>query len=230
MTEEEQNNVDYKNIVRVISKVDIVELSVVNVPANPQSLFTISKALRAYFAELETREVAKRYLVSEIENPFNEVKDDKKSENEEGQEATEEEEIKEEEANEDQASVANNEEEGEEEEDTESDDEEVEEPKEKADEQSDISTEETEYEDGSDGESPDAVTDTEDQDEVDEVEKLKLELQEERQFNESEIDKLLKKVEALQKQVESRAVNKPVLHQRPEAGDTIKDVMLQAKR
>jgi len=70
MTQEEQEAMDYQNIVRVITAVDIVELSVVNVPANAQSLFTISKALRAFFTELETRQIAERYLVKDNENPF----------------------------------------------------------------------------------------------------------------------------------------------------------------
>lgn len=73
MTEAEYNNVNYNDIVRVINKIDLVEISVVNIPANPNALFTISKSVRAFFDAIETRnsiEYERRMLIKNENNPF----------------------------------------------------------------------------------------------------------------------------------------------------------------
>lgn len=50
-TEWETINV-WTDIKRVISELEIYELSVVNLPANPNTLFTMSKAVKSYFTDL----------------------------------------------------------------------------------------------------------------------------------------------------------------------------------
>jgi phage head maturation protease len=249
MTEQEQDAVDYKNIVRVIDKVDIVELSVVNVPANPQSLFTISKALRAFFAEMETRDVAKRLLISDENNPFidhvveeevvDEVNEEEKEE--ENEEKNEEKKQNDEKTAENEEQNANNKDKQDEvvseqggEEESVSDEgkndatDENGEEEEKADEESDIVADDAQDDEGSDGENPDAPQDGEAQADVEEATD---EEQEAGQRSvDTVIDELLARVESLQSQLNQRAVNKPVVYTRQtEQKDPFADMLRKAK-
>lgn len=49
-----ENNI---RIIRVIKELDLIEVSVVNTPANPSALFTLSKAIKSFFDELEIKEL-----------------------------------------------------------------------------------------------------------------------------------------------------------------------------
>jgi hypothetical protein len=43
-------------MIRVVTELELKEISLVTVPANPQTLFTLSKSLKKMFAEMETKE------------------------------------------------------------------------------------------------------------------------------------------------------------------------------
>lgn len=56
LTNEELDKLDYsKDIVREINEIDLVEISVVNTPANPDALFTLSRAITDFFDTNEKR-------------------------------------------------------------------------------------------------------------------------------------------------------------------------------
>lgn len=55
LTSEQLDELDYGDVIREINKIDLVEISVVNTPANPDSLFTLSRALNKFFEENEKR-------------------------------------------------------------------------------------------------------------------------------------------------------------------------------
>ncbi len=90
LTNEELDKLDYsKDIVREINEIDLVEISVVNTPANPDALFTLSRAITDFFdtnekrsfvfwmrsdAEIETTEVK-----TEEDNNAEEVKTDEET-------------------------------------------------------------------------------------------------------------------------------------------------------
>lgn len=57
LSQEDLDKLDYNDVVRKITKLDLVEISVVNTPANPSSLFTMQKAVRAFFEWIEKRSV-----------------------------------------------------------------------------------------------------------------------------------------------------------------------------
>ena len=73
LTEQEYEKLDSQDVVRVINKIDLVEISVVNIPANPSSLFSLTKAVRAYFDKIEKRsafDMERRILLNDNANPF----------------------------------------------------------------------------------------------------------------------------------------------------------------
>lgn len=57
LTQEQLDQLDYNDIIRKITKLDLVEISVVNVPANPSALFTMQKAVKLFFESIEKRSV-----------------------------------------------------------------------------------------------------------------------------------------------------------------------------
>lgn len=57
LSQEDLDKLDYNDVVRKITKIDLVEISVVNTPANPSALFTMQKAVRAFFEWIEKRSV-----------------------------------------------------------------------------------------------------------------------------------------------------------------------------
>jgi HK97 family phage prohead protease len=69
MTEQDRDEIPYNKIGRVFTEIEIKEVSVVSVPANADSLFTMKRSFRQFFDEYETRS-AVRYLVKDHENPF----------------------------------------------------------------------------------------------------------------------------------------------------------------
>jgi chemotaxis protein histidine kinase CheA len=217
LTEEEYRLLDDKDVVRVISEIELVEISVVNVPANPSSLFSLTKAVRAYFDKMETRSVMdlqRRILISNDSNPFIDT--------------PKQEEIIEEEKQEEQEETT----------------EEVTEPTESeaigdttpehvVETQADT-TEETEEE----GEEVVEVTTTEEapqeqeqkaQTEATEVEQA---LEEERRLNQELLEQLERAtslVENLQNKINTRAVNKPVLYSQNQVKDQFAEQLLKAK-
>lgn len=203
MTEEEYSKVDYNDIVRVINSIDLVEISVVNLPANPQALFTISKALRSFFAEMETRksvDIERRELIMPEDNPFiDQPVVEKKDTPEETEEEPKEEEEKEEEK-----------------------------PVEGTDPKSDIAEDKPQEEGEEPGETPGAP-----QEPAQTVEELKAKLEEERRLNEellNSFDELEVKIKALESKLDTRAVNKPVLFtQQPQQDDQFVATMRKAK-
>lgn len=76
LTETELEDISYKDIIRSITKLELVEISVVNVPANPATLFTLSKSLKAYFDELATKALITKSLESTEEEFVEEVESD----------------------------------------------------------------------------------------------------------------------------------------------------------
>lgn len=72
MTDDEKEDVPYTKIGRRFTEIEIRELSVVSVPANPDTLFTMKRAFKKFFNEYETRSVAmeERVILSDSENPF----------------------------------------------------------------------------------------------------------------------------------------------------------------
>jgi len=83
MTEQDRDEIPYNKIGRVFTEIEIKEVSVVSVPANADSLFTMKRSFRKFFDEYETRS-AVRYLVKDHENPFlDKVEDDIDTEDEE---------------------------------------------------------------------------------------------------------------------------------------------------
>lgn len=57
LTQEQLDQLDYNDIIRKITKLDLVEISVVNIPANPSALFTMQKAVKLFFESIEKRSV-----------------------------------------------------------------------------------------------------------------------------------------------------------------------------
>lgn len=208
---------DDKDVVRVISEIELVEISVVNVPANPSSLFSLTKAVRAYFDKMETRSVMdmqRRILISNDNNPFIDTPKQEEIIEEEKQEEQEE-------TNEEVTEPTESEAIG----DT---------TPEQVEETQDISTEETQEE----GEEGEEVAPTEEapqeqeqeaQTEETEVEKA---LEEERKLNSELLEQLEKAtslVQNLQNKIDTRAVNKPVLYSQNQVKDQFAENLLKAK-
>jgi phage head maturation protease len=55
LTAEELDALDYNDVVRKITEIDLVELSVVNTPANADALFTMARAIKLFFEQQEKR-------------------------------------------------------------------------------------------------------------------------------------------------------------------------------
>mgnify|MGYP002141874976 CR=1 FL=1 len=55
LTSEELDNLDYNDVIREITEIDLVEISVCNTPANADALFTMARAIKAFFEEQEKR-------------------------------------------------------------------------------------------------------------------------------------------------------------------------------
>lgn len=217
LSEDEYRSLDDKDVVRVISEIELVEISVVNVPANPSSLFSLTKAVRAYFNKMETRSVMdmqRRILISNDNNPFID--------------APKQEEIIEEEKQEEQ------------EETTEEITEQIESEAisdttpEQVGETQDITTEETQEE----GEEVAEVSTTEEapqeptqEAQTEETEVVKA-LEEERKLNSELLEQLEKAtnlVQNLQNKIDTRAVNKPVLYSQNQVKDQFAENLLKAK-
>jgi HK97 family phage prohead protease len=52
-------------MIRIVTELDLAEISVVSVPANPKTLFTLAKSLQAMFAEMETKEAEEAQAMEE---------------------------------------------------------------------------------------------------------------------------------------------------------------------
>lgn len=208
ITEEEYRLLDDKDVVRVISEIELVEISVVNVPANPSSLFSLTKAVRAYFDKMETRSVMdmqRRVLISNDNNPFIDA-----NKQEEQEETTEE--ITEQ--NESEAIS-----------DT---------TPEQVEATQDITTEETQEE----GEEVAEVSTTEEAPQEQEQEAQTAEpevvqaLEEERKLNTElleQLERATKLVSDLQSKLDTRAVNKPILYSVNQVKDPFADQLVKAK-
>lgn len=105
LSETEIDELSYEDVIRKITKIELLEISVVALPANPNALFTLTRALKDFFEKHEKRSVMKN--VRDLENMDNvdgltdeEDKSDEVIENEESKEDEEEKEEGEEEKNE----------------------------------------------------------------------------------------------------------------------------------
>ena len=77
-------------LVRVIKKLDLVEISIVSTPANGNALFTIAKSVKKYFRELgvkaftmQTKNVPENEVDAEVQKPVEEVEKPVEEEKEE---------------------------------------------------------------------------------------------------------------------------------------------------
>ena len=82
LTDDEIEEIPHQKIWRRFTEIEIRELSIVNAPSNPDSLFTMKRALNMFFSEAEIRSVAKakRVLISDDQNPFMDSKKEDKEE------------------------------------------------------------------------------------------------------------------------------------------------------
>jgi len=217
ITEEEYRLLDDKDVVRVISEIELVEISVVNVPANPSSLFSLTKAVRAYFDKMETRSVMdmqRRILISNDNNPFIDTPKQEEIAIEETQEEQEETTEEVTEQNESEAIG-----------DT---------TPEKVEETQEITTDETQEE----GEEVAEVSTTDEapQEPAQEAQTADHEvvkaLEEERKLNQELLEQLEKAtnlVQNLQSKLDTRAVNKPVLYSQNQVKDQFAEQLVKAK-
>jgi hypothetical protein len=67
LSETEIDNLSYDEIVRKITKIELLEISVVSLPANPNTLFTLTRALKQFFDGYEKRFAIKN-MRSVVEN------------------------------------------------------------------------------------------------------------------------------------------------------------------
>lgn len=217
ITEEEYRLLDDKDVVRVISEIELVEISVVNVPANPSSLFSLTKAVRAYFDKMETRSVMdmqRRILISNDNNPFIDTPKQEEIAIEETQEQQQEttEEVTEPTESEAISDTTH----------------------EQVEETQDITTDETQ-EEGEEGEEV-APTEEAPQEPVQEAQTVEPEvvqaLEEERKLNQELLEQLEKAtnlVQNLQSKLDTRAVNKPVLYSQNQVKDQFAEQLVKAK-
>ena len=67
LSETEIDSLSYDDIVRKITKIELLEISVVSLPANPNTLFTLTRALKQFFDGYEKRFAVKHIRESEAE-------------------------------------------------------------------------------------------------------------------------------------------------------------------
>lgn len=66
LSETEIDELSYDDVIRKITKIELLEISVVALPANPNALFTLTRALKDFFEKHEKRSVMKN--VRDLEN------------------------------------------------------------------------------------------------------------------------------------------------------------------
>lgn len=67
LSETEIDSLSYDDIVRKITKIELLEISVVSLPANPNTLFTLTRALKQFFDGYEKR-FAVKHIREVVEN------------------------------------------------------------------------------------------------------------------------------------------------------------------
>lgn len=67
LTSEQLDELTYNDVKRVISELEVFEVSVVNVPANPSTLFTLTKALKSYFTNLDDTKMNGEVIIKDAE-------------------------------------------------------------------------------------------------------------------------------------------------------------------
>lgn len=220
MTDDEKENVPYQKIGRRFTEIEIRELSVVSVPSNPDTLFTMKRAFKKFFTEYETRSVAKeeRILLSDESNPFIKQNDVETAWN-----SNENDEIEQEIITDDTTD------------DTETTENET--PQEEI--IDNLQPVSENIDDWNDGETPSTTPfnpESNDQDvakDRDEEESLKATLEEERKLNNellAFVEQLSQKYTALEARLGSIPVNKPNLYQRNVQADPLVSSMIKAKQ
>lgn len=67
LSETEIDNLSYDEIVRKITKIELLEISVVSLPSNPNTLFTLTRAIKQFFDGYEKR-FAVKHIREVVEN------------------------------------------------------------------------------------------------------------------------------------------------------------------
>ena len=66
LTQSEVDALDYNDIIREITELDLVEISVCSIPANPGAVFSLTRSLKKFFDNLDKKALHKRSIDGDV--------------------------------------------------------------------------------------------------------------------------------------------------------------------